>query len=76
MVDWTVGEVVGFARGLGFADAVCTAFGNNLVNGEMICGLTEDELKDELGLRPLQIKRFRLELAKLEKCECLLLSSA
>ena len=47
------------------ADAVCTAFEENIVNGEMLGGLTDDDLKGELGLKPLQIQRVRLELAKL-----------
>ena len=58
-------EVVRFARGLGLADAVCTSFEENIVNGEMLGGLTDEDLKEELGLKPLQIRRVRLELAKL-----------
>ena len=66
LAEWTMAEVARFARDLGFTDAVCTAIEANLVNGEMLRSqLTDDDLKDELGLTPLQIKRLRLELVKL-----------
>ena len=47
------------------ADAVCTAFEDNLINGEMLGGLTDDDFKEQLGLKPLQIRRVQHELAKL-----------
>jgi len=64
--DWTVAEVVAFVRDVvGLREDAASAFEVNLVNGELLKTLTDEDLKTELSLLPLQIRRFRLELGKL-----------
>ena len=64
--DWTVAEVVAFVRDVvGLREDAASAFEMNLVNGELLKTLTDEDLKTELSLLPLQIRRFRLELGKL-----------
>ena len=61
LAEWTVAEVVAFARKLGLADSVSAALEENLVNGEMLADqMTYDDLKEEIGLKSLQIRRLRL----------------
>ena len=65
VADWTVADVVTFVRDMvGLRDAA-SAFEVNVVNGELLKTLTDEDLKTELTLLPLQIRRFRLELGKL-----------
>jgi len=64
--DWTVAEVVAFVRDVvGLREDAASGFEVNLVNGELLKTLTDEDLKTELSLLPLQIRRFRLELGKL-----------
>ena len=54
-----------FCKTLGLSDEVCQAFVDNLVDGKMLAVITDKELIDEIGMKPLWIKRLRLELEAL-----------
>jgi len=41
------------------------AFSENAINGEILAALDDKTLKGQLGLKPLQIRRLRLEIRKL-----------
>ena len=65
VLDWTKEEVAAFAHDLGLSEAICAALEENLVDGKMLVGrspLTDDELISEIGLKPLQVRRLRVEL--------------
>ena len=58
---WTVDETVAFFQRLSFADAAIMVLQNG-VDGKTMLDLTDDDLKKELGLQNLQVKRVRKEI--------------
>ena len=58
---WTVDETVAFFQRLSFADAAIVVLQNG-VDGKTMLDLTDDDLKKELGLQNLQVKRVRKEI--------------
>merc|ERR1712151_1050348 len=58
---WNVDQVVQFIETLGFGHIV-EAFRDNGVDGEMLAGLSEEELCAELKLTKLQAKKVRQRL--------------
>merc|ERR1712060_114453 len=59
--SWNVAEVIEFLESLGFAHVV-DGFRENGVDGEMLSGLSEEELVEELKLTKLQAKKVRQRL--------------
>ena len=60
-----------FCKTLGLSDEVYQAFVDNLVDGKMLNDITDEELINEIGMKPgLQIKRLRRELEALRGGEC------
>ena len=58
---WTVDETVAFFQRLSFADAAIVVLQNG-VDGKTMLDLSDDDLKKELGLQNLQVKRVRKEI--------------
>ena len=66
LATWSALDVSAFCKTLGLADEVCQAFVDNLVDGKMLNDITDEELINEIGMKPgLQIKRLRRELEAL-----------
>ena len=64
---WTVDETVAFFQRLSFVGAASVVLEQG-VDGKTMLALTDDELKEELGLRNLQVKRFHLEIEAMLRC--------
>ena len=62
---WSVEQVAVFLQKISFAEAAVIAQ-DNQVDGKTLLDLTDTELKTDLALRPLQIKRLRKEIQTLE----------
>lgn len=58
---WSVGEVAAFLDGLSFVNAASLVRANG-VDGKTFLDLTDMDLKDELTLHNLQVKRLRKEI--------------
>eukprot|EP00802_Teleaulax_amphioxeia_P032427 Tamp_36443.p1 GENE.Tamp_36443~~Tamp_36443.p1 ORF type:complete len:121 (-),score=18.31 Tamp_36443:191-499(-) len=58
---WSVEEVASFLRSLCFTDAAAIAQ-DNQVDGKTLLDLTDADLTEHLGLRPLQTRRLRKEI--------------
>ena len=65
LATWSALDVSAFCKTLGLSDEVCQAFVDNLVDGKMLAVITDKELIDEIGMKPLWIKRLRRELEAL-----------
>ena len=66
LATWSALDVSAFCKTLGLSDEVCQAFVDNLVDGKMLNDITDEELINEIGMKPgLQIKRLRRELEAL-----------
>jgi hypothetical protein len=59
--DWSVDEVADYLARLSLADAA-VGVRTNCVDGKTLLDLTDKDLKEELGLTTLQVKRLRLEI--------------
>ena len=57
---WTVDETATFFQRLSF-DGAASAVRENSVDGKTMLDLTDDDLKNELGLQNLQVRRVRKE---------------
>lgn len=55
---WGVNEVAIWLQIIGFGEIV-DPFLENAVDGEMLLGLDDEDLTEELGLSGIQIKKFR-----------------
>jgi len=62
--DWSVDEAADFLTRLSFTDAA-VGVRTNGVDGKTLLQLTDTDLKDELGLKSLQVKRLRLEIEEM-----------
>mmetsp|Transcript_1460 Transcript_1460/g.2272 ORF Transcript_1460/g.2272 Transcript_1460/m.2272 type:complete len:236 (+) Transcript_1460:204-911(+) len=60
--SWSVDEVCDFLNRLQLGH-LSPAFKENAIAGEDLAGLTDDDLQNELGCKPLQVKKIRRELA-------------
>lgn len=58
-VTWSTSKTAEFMKSLGF-DSIVPAVLENGVDGPLLLQLTDEEMKSELGLKPLQIKKIRL----------------
>ena len=70
MVEWTCDDVISFVRSMRLPEKVCDAFEENAVDGEMLLSISEKDdqvLKDELGMKALQIEKMRREISRLSK---------
>jgi hypothetical protein len=65
--DWNVDETAAFFQRLSFVGAASVVLEQG-VDGKTMLALTDDELKEELGLRNLQVKRFHLEIEAMLRC--------
>ena len=65
VADWDEAEVSAFARELKLSEQVCTSLEENLVNGEMLLAVSDEDVIKEIGMTVLQVKRLRLEVNKL-----------
>ena len=65
LATWNALDVSAFCKTLGLSDEVCQAFVDNLVDGKMLAVITDEELISEVCMKPLWIKRLRLELEAL-----------
>ena len=57
---WTVDETATFFQRLSF-DGAASVVRENSVDGKTMLDLTDDDLKNELGLQNLQVRRVRKE---------------
>ena len=66
LATWSALDVSAFCKTLGHSDEVCQALVDNMVDGKMLNDITDEELINEIGMKPgLQIKRLRRELEAL-----------
>ena len=65
IMAWSVEQVAVFMKKISFVEAAVIAQ-DNQVDGKTFLDLTDTDLKTDLGLRPLQIKRLRKEIETLE----------
>jgi len=65
IVFWSASDVSAFCKAIGLPDKIYKALLENLVDGRMLAHLTDDDLVNEIGMKPLQIKRLRRELSEL-----------
>jgi len=65
IVFWSANDVSAFCKAIGLPDKIYKALLENLVDGRMLAHLTDDDLVNEIGMKPLQIKRLRRELSEL-----------
>lgn len=66
--SWGVAQVQEWLREIEMSEAVQRSFAGNSVNGIQLVELSDDELKEELGMTRLQVKRMRKVLAELGVC--------
>jgi hypothetical protein len=59
--SWSVEQLAVFLEGLSFVNAA-SVVRKNCVDGKTLLCLKEDELKDELGLSKLQVKRLLTDI--------------
>ena len=62
---WSAHDVGGFCKAIGLSAEIYKEIVDNLVDGKMLAVITDKELIDEIGMKPLWIKRLRLELEAL-----------
>ena len=65
IVFWSAHDVSAFCKAIGLPDKIYNALLENLVDGRMLARLTDNDLVNEIGMKPLQIKRLRRELSEL-----------
>jgi len=65
IVFWSAHDVSAFCKAIGLPDKIYNALLENLVDGRMLARLTDEDLVNEIGMKPLQIKRLRRELSEL-----------
>ena len=66
MDQWSVDEVMSFVKSLKLPESVCHAFEENAIDGEMLLGLSEADLKQELGMKKLQIDKLQREVSRIK----------
>ena len=57
---WSAHDVGGFCKAIGLSAEIYKEIVDNLVDGKMLAVITDDELINEIGMKPLWIKRLRL----------------
>lgn len=62
---WTVEDVCTFVGGLSMPDGVIKSFRENAVDGDMLLGLSDSDIQEELGMLKLQVRKLRRELDRL-----------
>ena len=58
IVFWSAHDVSAFCKAIGLPDKIYNALLENLVDGRMLARLTDNDLVNEIGMKPLQIKRL------------------
>ena len=61
---WKVADVQNFLNELEMSETVRQSFAENSVDGEVLAGLSVEELQQELGLLPLQAKKIHNNMVK------------
>eukprot|EP00184_Porphyridium_aerugineum_P008446 CAMPEP_0184691662 /NCGR_PEP_ID=MMETSP0313-20130426/441_1 /TAXON_ID=2792 /ORGANISM="Porphyridium aerugineum, Strain SAG 1380-2" /LENGTH=544 /DNA_ID=CAMNT_0027149417 /DNA_START=248 /DNA_END=1882 /DNA_ORIENTATION=- len=60
--SWSVDDVCDFLKKLEFSENVVKSFKDNAIGGKDLLALTEDEMKNDLSLSNLQVKKLKREL--------------
>ena len=64
--QWSVEHVCSFVGELELPASVVGAFRQNAIDGDLLLGLSDDEMVEELGMRKLMVRKLRREMSKLE----------
>ena len=66
IAQWSVEEVCAFVDSLEMPPSVLHNFRENAVDGDMLVGLSDGDLQEEIGMLKLQARKLRRELNKIE----------